>query len=93
MALFLLTLLALLFGLGSPSQAVIPQSLVCPRPFFMPFVWGLGILWPACDHTDVPAWPGGTWGIPAWPHSLWRRGLYFPIVACCPVWIVGGRGG
>ncbi len=80
----LLTMLALLFGLGLDAGGV-PQSLVL-LVFFMPFVWGLGIL--AAGITLTFRRGAGVVGLGVAALTL-VSGLYFP-VDLLPGWIQSG---
>ena len=77
----LLTTLALLFGLGLQLDGV-PQALVV-LVFFMPFVWGLGILAAAITLTFRRG--GGVVGLGVAGLTL-ISGLYFP-VGLLPGWL------
>lgn len=77
----LLTVLALVFGLGLDVGGV-PQALVV-LVFFMPFVWGLGILSAAITLTFRRG--GGVIGLATAGLTL-VSGLYFP-VTLLPAWI------
>jgi ABC-2 type transport system permease protein len=77
----LLTMLALVFGLGLEVGGV-PQSLVL-LAFFMPFVWGLGILAAAITLTFRRG--GGVVGLATGALTL-VSGLYFPL-SLLPGWL------
>ena len=77
----LLLLLALVFGLGLDIGGV-PQSLVL-LAFFMPFVWGLGILAAAITLTFRRG--AGIVGLATGALTL-ISGLYFPL-ALLPNWL------